>query len=118
MPTNKIQRKQLYEPGVSGFMEEVYSATLSGKASNILPLNNSTYDLGSTSLKWKDVHTTGVHADAMIAGQLYAGVVVSSPTPPTSQASAGQSGQLAIDSTYFYVCTGQNSWGRVSWAAW
>jgi hypothetical protein len=145
MPTNKIQVKQLYEPGISGYIEEVYSVTPTGKASDILPFNDSAHNLGSATYKWKDIYSTGVHADNLeVSGEsyygdhllplesgvydlgsqskpfrdLYGGVVVTSPTPPTSQTSAGKSGQLAIDSSYFYACTGENSWGRAQWASW
>tara|TARA_Y100000310_G_C20648426_1_gene797979 strand:+ start:695 stop:1132 length:438 start_codon:yes stop_codon:yes gene_type:complete len=145
MPTNRIQVKQLYEPGISGYIEEVYSTTLTGKASDVLPLDDSVYDLGSATSKWKDIYSTGVHVDNLeVSGEsyygghllplesgvydlgspskpfrdLHGGIVVTSPTGPQGQTSAGKSGQLAMDSSYFYVCTGENSWGRAQWAPW
>jgi hypothetical protein len=47
---------------------------------------------------------------------LVAGVkVVAVPALPTS---AGSIGQIAVDSTYLYVCVGTNTWVRVARTAW
>ena len=42
-------------------------------------------------------------------------VVVGTPATPTT---AGQRGQIAYDSNYFYACLADNSWKRVAWDAW
>jgi hypothetical protein len=39
-------------------------------------------------------------------------------TPPTSPTSSGTTGELAMDSTYFYFCYGTNTWGRITKGAW
>ena len=38
--------------------------------------------------------------------------------PPASASAAGQPGQIAYDSSYFYVCTAVNTWRRVAIATW
>lgn len=37
---------------------------------------------------------------------------------PATAVSAGTAGQVAYDSTHFYVCIATNSWVRVALAAW
>lgn len=41
--------------------------------------------------------------------------VVAVPTNPTS---TGSVGQIAVNSTYLFVCVGTNSWVRVARTAW
>ena len=39
-------------------------------------------------------------------------------TVPATASSAGTAGQVAYDSTHFYVCIASSSWVRVSLGAW
>lgn len=38
--------------------------------------------------------------------------------PPATASSPGVPGQVAYDSTYFYVCTDVDTWKRVTIATW
>lgn len=44
-----------------------------------------------------------------------AAIVVAAPATATS---AGSPGQIAFDSTHFYVCIASNSWVRATLASW
>jgi hypothetical protein len=37
---------------------------------------------------------------------------------PSSAASKGIGGQVALDATYFYLCVAENTWKRIQWPAW
>lgn len=39
-------------------------------------------------------------------------------TVPSAYNSAGNSGDIAFDTGYLYLCTGDNAWGRVAVSAW
>ena len=42
---------------------------------------------------------------------------ISNPVPASATA-AGQTGQIAQDGSYLYICTAPNTWKRVAIAAW
>ena len=42
----------------------------------------------------------------------------SNRTAPTAFDSVGNSGDIAFDTGYLYLCTGDNAWGRVAVSAW
>jgi hypothetical protein len=43
---------------------------------------------------------------------------LASPTAPSSSTSTGNSGQVAYDNTYIYVCIAQNTWVRAALSTW
>ena len=40
------------------------------------------------------------------------------PDPPGSATATGSSGEISYDSSYFYVCTGTDTWRRVALSSW
>lgn len=44
--------------------------------------------------------------------------VVGRVSAPSTAGSSGVAGQVAYDSSYFYVCTATNTWKRVAIATW
>ena len=56
-------------------------------------------------------------------GQSYLRMAMENDTPqiadaPGSASSPGTPGQIAWDSDYLYICTGENTWKRASISAW
>ena len=95
---------------------------ISTAQSNISNLQTqSVFINGSQSITgdktFKNLYVTGqlsVTQDLYITGDVYStGTFLYNNLPPTTSSSFGKSGQMAFDHQYLYVCTGENSWGRI-----
>ena len=79
----------------------------------VLTIDTSTLDVIVTGTF--DVSSNAdVGGDLVIAG----GLTVEAPTVPGSASATGTAGEIAWDSVYLYVCTGTNTWKRVTLATW
>jgi hypothetical protein len=45
-------------------------------------------------------------------------IVISTPTIPSTNSSAGEKGQIAYDSGFVYVCVANNTWRRAALTSW
>lgn len=59
---------------------------------------------------------TAIQANVALTPRL--NYVSGSVTPPATSSSAGTIGQMAWDSTHFYICIDTNTWVRCSLASW
>ncbi|NDG52580.1 MAG: hypothetical protein EBY39_06100, partial [Flavobacteriia bacterium] len=87
-------------------------ADISGAQVDISGVQNTV-----SGLQTSVVYVTGnqlIQGTKTFDGDVYAtGAFLYNNMPPTGTSSYGKSGQMAFDSSYLYVCTGNNSWGRI-----
>jgi hypothetical protein len=82
---------------------------------NVLPTANTTYSLGSSNLRWNQLHANVVNASSI---STTGNIVVGNYYIPTANNSAGTSGQIVYDNNYVYICVATNTWKRANLATW
>jgi hypothetical protein len=50
--------------------------------------------------------------------QANSSIAITTTTVPVSSSAAGTAGQIAFDSTHFYVCIADHTWVRASLSSW
>lgn len=94
----------------------LYAALINFRG-NLLPTTSASYDVGSSTYKFRNVFISGtISVDtAITVGGNSVGVKV---PVPTSAVSTGLVGQWAADANYYYVCIAVNTWVRAPLATW
>lgn len=99
------------------------TVTITGRLdSSIVPDTDQTYDIGGTSLRFKDIFVQDVDAGADITAGGDRMRIVQSHTPASSIGVSGDTaGDFAFDGNYIYYATADydgsaNIWKRVAWS--
>lgn len=129
---------------ITGNLSVLGNAAISGDftvnniASHFLPKTDNLYDLGSSTQEFRNLWIDGtgridsLHVDenASISGNISGSSINSSGSLtvgtlfvtgsgiPATSTSAGTQGQIVWGSSFLYVCTGTNRWGRTTLSSW
>ena len=85
--------------------------------SEVTSLTSFSFNLTGEQFASGDKHfvdNVEVLGDLNVSGSAY----ISNSFIPAASNASGEIGQISFDENYFYICTGQDSWGRISFDTW
>ena len=85
--------------------------------SEVTSLTSFSFNLTGEQFASGDKHfvdNVEVLGDLNVSGSTY----ISNSFIPAASNASGEIGQISFDENYFYICTGQDAWGRISFDTW
>jgi hypothetical protein len=84
------------------------NGTLIAQVSNValLPGANISYDVGSSSINWRNIYASSFLGTGSIASI--------TNSAPASSGAAGVKGQISYSGSFLYICVATNTWIRLA----
>lgn len=81
---------------------------------SLIPTSPNTLDLGDSTFDWQALYVRTIQSATLDPVAINKPIIGLSSGPPTSSTDTGQTGQIAYDDDYIYICVGTNSWKRAA----
>jgi hypothetical protein len=110
----KVQKGGSTTENATGILFQVFSTTEGSIPAPVMTTTNKNAVSGVAGMQVYDSTLNELYLYNGSAWVLTAQIV----SAPATASSTGVAGQIAYDSSYFYVCTATNTWVRTALATW